>query len=187
MPGFPAPSAARLVKWAGMLATLAMLAMLAWLGARVFWSLNTPTTVAPPVGIETDPVRAAQSIAARHLFGEAPATAPVVLKAAALPDIVLRGVIAPSQPGRPGAAVLTIAGKPAVAVRAGEEVAPGAKLVRVLPGSVEIERSGHVQTLSLADRGKAQTPRAGAEARPPSPPERGKAQLPRKEAGEGGG
>jgi general secretion pathway protein C len=155
---FPRLPSARLIQWAGALATLAMLAVLAWLGATVFWSLNTPTTVPPPVAIETDPVRAAQSITGRHLFGEAPAAParPVVAKATVLPDLTLRGVVAPSRPGQAGAAVLAIAGKPAIAVREGEEVAPGVKLTRVLPGSVEIERDGQSQTLALAERGKSQ-------------------------------
>jgi general secretion pathway protein C len=156
MPGFPALPAARLVQWAGVLATVAVLTLLAWLGATVFWSFNTPTSVAPPAAIETDPVRAAQSIAVRHLFGET-ATAPVVAKASVLPDIVLRGVVAPSLPGRRGIAVLAIGGKPAIAVQSGEEVAPGIKLARVLPTSVELDRAGQTQALSLPERGKVPT------------------------------
>ncbi len=154
---FPLP-AARLVQWAGVLSTLAMLGLLAWLAATVFWSLNTPTTVAPLGAIETDPARAAQSIAARHLFGEAPKAGPALVKATVATDIALRGVVAPSQPGQRGLAVLAIAGKPPISVREGDEVAPGVKLRKVLPKGVELEREGQVQSLPLPERGKGQQP-----------------------------
>lgn len=159
MPRFLPLSAARLVQWSGVLATVAMLALLAWLGAGIFWSLTTPVASAPAVAIETDPARAAQSVAARHLFGEAPPPGTAV-KAVVLPDITLRGVVAPSRQGRPGVAVLTVAGKPPIAVREGEEVAPGVSLHRVLPRSVELERGRQVQTLSLPER-----------TTPPAPPQ----------------
>lgn len=162
MPRFAALPAPRLVRWAGVLATLAMLALLAWVGAIVFWSLNTPAAVAPIAAIETDPARAAQAIVGRHPFGESPKPGATVVKAAVVTDIALRGVVAPTRPGRAGVAVLAIAGKPPVAVREGDEVAPGVKLARVLPTSVELERGTHVQSLSLPERGKS------AQAAPPA-------------------
>lgn len=183
MPPLPIVSRMRLVRWAGMLSTVAMLALLAWLGAVVFWSLNTRSASAPPPAtLETDPVRAAQTIVTRHLFGEVQAAPVAAAKAPALPDVALRGVIAPSQPGRPGSAILAIGGKPAIAVKAGDEIAPGAKLVRVLPGSVEIEQGAEVKTVSLAERGKAQAPRKEAQPQAASPPEQERARQSRKEA-----
>jgi general secretion pathway protein C len=147
----PLPTA-RVIQWSGVLAMVAMLALLAWLGATIFWSLTAPVVSAPVVAIETDPVRAAQSITARHLFGEAPQAGTAVVKAVVLPDITLRGVVAPSRPGRPGVAVLAVAGKPPISVREGEEVVPGVNLHRVLPRSVELERGRQVQSLSLPER-----------------------------------
>lgn len=162
MPRFPSLPGARLAQWAGALATLAMLGLLAWLGATVFWRLNTPETVAPLAAIETDPQRAAQAITSRHLFGEAPRLAAGAVKATVLTDIALRGVVAPSRPGQLGIAVLAIAGKPATAVREGDEVAPGVRLTKVLPASVELERGSQVQSLPLPERGKSQPPRKDA-------------------------
>jgi general secretion pathway protein C len=152
MPRFAPLPGARLLQWSGALALAAMIAMLAWLGANIFWSLTTPATPTPVVAIETDPVRAAQSITARHLFGEAPQAGAAVVKAVVLPDITLRGVVAPSRPGRPGIAVLAVAGKPPISVREGEEVVPGVTLHRVLPRSVELERGRQVQSLALPER-----------------------------------
>ena len=161
MPRFLPLPAARVAQWAGILATIAMLALLAWLGARIFWSITTPVASPPVVAIETDPARAAQAVASRHLFGEAPLPGAAV-KAVVLPDITLRGVVAPSREGRPGVAVLTVAGKPPISVREGEEVVPGVVLHRVLPRSIELERGRQVQTISLPERSTPAAP-------PPAP------------------
>jgi len=152
MPRFQPLHTARVAQWSGVLATMAMLGLLAWLGARIFWSLTTPVASPPVVAIETDPARAAQNITARHLFGEAPLPGAAVVKAVVLPDITLRGVVAPSGKGRTGVAVLTVAGKPPISVREGEEVVPGVTLHRVLPRSIELERGRQVQTISLPER-----------------------------------
>jgi hypothetical protein len=149
---------ARALHWAGWLATLAMLALLAWLGARVFWSLYTPATAAPVVVMETDAARAAQTVAAQHLFGEPAAAKAAIAQPQALPDITLRGVIAASGPRQPAVAVLAIGGKPSISVREGEEVMPGVSLRRVLARQVELERSGQVQSLSLPESRKPGAP-----------------------------
>jgi hypothetical protein len=147
---------ARGMQWLGRLATLGMLAVLAWLCARIFWSLSTAATPEPSVAIELDPARAAQAVAARHLFGEAasPAANTAVAQSSALPDITLRGVIAPVRPGQPAVAVLAIAGKASISVREGEEAMPGVSLHRVLARQVELKHNGQIQSLALPEKGK---------------------------------
>ncbi|HSQ04459.1 MAG TPA: type II secretion system protein N [Burkholderiales bacterium] len=159
------------MKWLSAAATLAMLALLAWLGASIFWRLTTPATVEPVVAIETNPARIAQTVTARHLFGEAPPPSAVLAKGKAPTDIKLRGVIAPSRPGQPAVAVLSIGGKASISVREGEEPVPGITLHRVFAREVEIKRNGQIQSLSLPDRQPA--PVAGAPP-PPAAPQRGK-------------
>ena len=142
----------RAIPWLGRLATIAMIALLAWLGARVFWALTAPATPEPPIAVDTDPSRVAQSIAARHLFGEAPKQG--TRTAGTDSTAKLYGVVASTGKGRPGIAILSIQGKPAVAVREGEEISPGVTLHRVLARSVEVSQGGVIQELRLPERGK---------------------------------
>lgn len=103
--------------------------------------------------MDTEPLRAAQSVAARHLFGEAPAQ---LTKGGARPEanLKLHGVFAPTRPDHAAIAILSSQGKPAVAVRVGEEILPGVKLHRVFPRSVEIDQGGQIVPLMLPERGK---------------------------------
>ena len=154
MRAWPQFSTETLIPWLGRLATLLMLALLAWLCANIYWSLSAPNTPRPATGIDTDPQHTAQAIASRHLFGmSAPATAGAPA-ASAPSDIRLNGAIAAEAPGKPAYALLAIEGKPAQVVREGDEVAPGITLQRVLPRQVELSRGGHTETLSLPQRGK---------------------------------
>jgi hypothetical protein len=126
--------------------------------------------------METDAARAAQTVAAQHLFGEPAAPKAAIAPAQALPDITLRGVIAASGPRQPAVAVLAIGGKPSISVREGEEVMPGVSLRRVLARQVELERSGHsgqIQSLSLPESRKpgAQTPPESVKPGTQKPPE----------------
>jgi len=151
---FVSSLAPRAIPWLGKLATIAIIALLAWLGARLFWNLTVPATAEPAIVVDTDPSGVAQMIAARHLFGEAPAqvTAGNVARSAA--DIKLHGVVAPARPGHTAIAILSSKGKPAVAIRLGEEILPGVTLHRVLPRSVEIDQGGQILLLTLPERGK---------------------------------
>ncbi len=146
--------APRALQWLGKLATIAIIAGLAWLGARVFWNLTAPTTPEPAMVIDTDPLRVAQAVAARHLFGVAPA---VTRGAGARSEfnLKLHGVVAPAGRGQIAIAILSSKGKPAVAVRVGDEVLPGVTLHRVLPRSVEIDQEGQILLLSLPELGKS--------------------------------
>ena len=151
---FVSSLAPRAIPWLGRLATLAVIALLAWLGARLFWALTAPATPEPAIAVDTDPSRVAQTIVARHLFGEAPAQGTAGAVASRSADIKLHGVVAPGKRGHTAIAILSSKGRPAVVVRVGDEIVPGVTLQRVLPRSVEIDQGGQVLTLTLPDRGK---------------------------------
>jgi general secretion pathway protein C len=142
----------RAIRWLGRVATLTMIALLAWTGARVFWSLTSPATPEAPTAVDTDPSRVAQAIAARHLFGEAPqqGTRTTVAESTAK----LYGVVTPTAKGQRGIAIISVQGRPALAFREGEEIAPGLTLHRVLARAVEVSQGGGVQVLRLPERGK---------------------------------
>jgi general secretion pathway protein C len=144
--------ALRALPWLGRLATIALIALLAWLGARAFWDLTAPATPEPAIAVDTDPSRVAQAVTARHLFGEGPGQG--IWTAGTGNAAKLYGVVAPTGKGRGGIAILSIQGKPAVAVREGDEFASGVTLHRVLARSVEISQGGVIQVLTLPERGK---------------------------------
>jgi general secretion pathway protein C len=150
---FVASLAPRVLPWLGRLATVAMIALLAWLGARIFWSLTVPAVPEPAIAVDTDPARVAQTVAARHLFGKAPEQG-VRGAGASAADAKLYGVVSPSGKGRTGIAIVSVQGKPAVAFREGDEIAAGVTLHRVLVRSVEISQGGIIQVLTLPQRGK---------------------------------
>lgn len=145
---FPTP-ATTLMPWLGHLASLLMLAALAWLCASIYWSLTAPVTVRPAGNIETDLQRVTSSIVSRHPFGIAPALPRPT--AAPSSDIKLQGVIAAQKEGQPAYALLSLEGKSPLVVHEGDEFAPGTILKRVLPREVEIQRGGQNLTLSLPD------------------------------------
>ena len=133
---------------------VAIIALLAWLGARVFWNLAAPATPEPAMVVDTDALRVAQALAARHVFGVAPAQERIGAGGTTAAGLKLHGVVAPGRRGHTAIAIFSSQGKPAVAVRVGEEVLPGVTLHRVLPRSVEIDQGGQILTLALPERGK---------------------------------
>jgi len=147
---FP-PSSAWIMPWLGRFVSIAMLALLAWLLADIYWALTAAESPRPVSSVETDPQRALQAISGRHLFGVAPAGAAV---STAPTDIRLSGAIAAQHPGQRAYAVLVVEGKRAQMVREGEEVVPGITLQRVMPRQVELLRGGQTQILMLPQRGK---------------------------------
>ena len=142
----------RAIRWLGRLAAIAMLALLAWTGAHIFWTITSPATPEAPTAVDTEPSRVAQAVAARHLFGEAPpqGTRTTVAESTAK----LYGVVTPTGKGQRGIAIISVQGKPALAVREGEEIAPGLTLHRVLARAVEVSQGGGIQVLRLPERGK---------------------------------
>lgn len=142
-----------LTLWLGRLATLVMLALVAWLASRIFWSLNTPDTTRPATALPTDPQQAVQTLTAKHLFGVAP-TNPTASSSMTAVDLRLNGTLAAQKEGQPAYAILAFEGKPPQVVREGAEIAPGITLERVMARQVEILRNGQKQTLSLPESGK---------------------------------
>lgn len=142
---------ARLMPWLGGVAALLMLALLAWLGASIFWTLSAPESARPSAAIDTDLQRILPALADRHLFG----VYQVAVATSAPSNIRLNGVIAAQRPGHRAYALLVVEGKPAQLVREGEEIAPGITLQRVLARQVDILRGGQTQTLALPESAKA--------------------------------
>lgn len=127
------------------------LAAAAWFSASWYWRLRAPQTVALPPATLTDPVIAARSVGARHLFGETP---PNVATAKPASRFTLLGVAAHS--GRsPGFAIIQEDGKPALGFVQGENISDGTKLLAIHATSVEIERNGGREVLTLADPSNA--------------------------------
>lgn len=157
----------RLMPWLGRLAALLMLAVLAWLGANIFWTLSAPEAISPSAPLDTDLQRSVPALTERHLFGLHVAATPA---AAAPSNIRLNGVIAAQKPGHRAFALLVVEGKPAQLVREGDEIAPGITLQRVLERQVEIQRGGQSQTLSLPESAKPQGAPgvASADGKPPA-------------------
>ncbi len=149
----PARLPATLIPWLGRLTALLMLALLAWLGTNIFWTLSTKVNLPPAMSLETDPTRAAQATISRHMFGE---LASGEATPAASLDIRLTGVMAPLHPGKSALAFLSVDGKPAVALHEGDEVASGITLNRVMPRQVELLSGGRPMLVSLPQRGKAE-------------------------------
>lgn len=151
------PFSARAMTWIGRLASLGMLALLAWLAAHIYWRLTVAEPPPSMLAAETDPPRAAARISSHHLFGVAADTevaASNVATPIATPalNIQLKGAIAAQRPGERAYAVLVIEGEPAQVVREGDDVAPGITLQRVLTREVELLRGGRVQVLHLPER-----------------------------------
>jgi general secretion pathway protein C len=151
---FVSSLAPRAIAWLGKLATITVIALLAWAGARIFWNITAPLTPEPAMVVDTDPLRVAQAVAAHHLFGAAPAREALGAGDATASGLKLHGVVAPGRRGQTAIAIFSVQGKPAVAVRAGEEVLPGVTLRRVLPRSAEIDQGGQILLLTLPERGK---------------------------------
>lgn len=146
-PGLTALNMAALMPWLGHLATVVALALLAWLCARIYWSLTPAPSPAIARSIDTNPQHTAQTLASRHLFGIS--AAPVSLAASDPGDLRLQGVIAAQSEGQPAYALIVVEGKPAQVIRESAEVAPGIILNRVMTREVELLRNGQPLTLTL--------------------------------------
>lgn len=125
------------------LLTLAALALLGLVLAYWTWVWLAPSAEprAPPVVPPTAGVGVALG-----LFGGAPSGSGV----AAPTGIAIRllGIVAATQGGR-GVAAVQLEGKTIVAVREGQDIAPGIRLAEVAPRHVILERGGVRETLSL--------------------------------------
>jgi general secretion pathway protein C len=135
---------ARFGVWLPALAWAVALALTAWIAAIWYWRLAAPRPEQSVYAAQTDPVAAAREVATRHVFG-----APAQVATVAPPSqFQLLGVAANSGPSR-GFAILQIVGQQAVPVIQGEELAPGVRLEKILPQSVELSIGGVRQSVPL--------------------------------------
>lgn len=132
------------------LAWLLALGLTAWFAAQWYWQIKAPGVTAHPQTLVSEPIAAARELAARHLFGFAPPPVAGATQAVSNSRFTLIGVAAHSG-NTPGFAVIQEEGKTAAGFVQGEEVAPGVKLARILPGAVELERNGSRETVRLPD------------------------------------
>jgi len=101
-------------------------------------------------------------VEAGRLFGVAVFAASPVTQGVALPDVRLVGVFATqsrnspaedgkpaARTGQPGFAVLQLDSRSQIGVAAGEEIAPGTRLLEVHPDHVLLERAGVRQRVNL--------------------------------------
>ncbi|HEX5127908.1 MAG TPA: type II secretion system protein N [Rhodocyclaceae bacterium] len=133
------------------LAWLLALALSAWIAAGWYWRIAGTRPERSQYAALTDPLAAAREVSSHHLFGtstQSGADSPV----ASVGQFRLLGVAANSGKS-PGFAVLQEAGLPSISVVEGEDIAPGVKLLKVLPQSVELSRNGARETLRLSDAG----------------------------------
>ena len=122
------------------LATIAALLSLGFVLAYWTWAWFAPGVEPRAPGIAAgNGTLGAQSVAAASLFGnrqrDGNAPAPTGLA------IELHGVMAASA-GKAGYAVLQLDGKRNLAVREGQDIAPGIRLAEVRPDHVILERNG---------------------------------------------
>ncbi|HEX4599533.1 MAG TPA: type II secretion system protein N [Burkholderiaceae bacterium] len=101
-----------------------------------YWAIRlvTPPPAPAPAPAQAVAVHDPDPVLIARAFGQVELAAP-----GAFANIQLAGVYAA---GRDSAAVFMVGDRPAKAVRIGEEVAPGSKLVEVDPQSVTLESGG---------------------------------------------
>lgn len=138
------------------LATLAAIALFAWVAAQWGWRAFGPAT--PPVPPAPTPEPWAAAINAAHLFGD-PGAAPVAGAPVAMQgETRLLGVFAEANGG--GFALFRLADRGPVLVRAGNDIAKDVKLELVRPGGVRIRDHGEVREIVLRPAVSTATPSA---------------------------
>ena len=142
------PSATRI---APLLAWGAALSITAWVGADLFWRATAPRPAALPVAIPSDPQVAAQSIAGRHLMGQATPGGPAAPVAA--PERYALQAVVTGGDGRPGWAILSVDGGPQQGIVEGQDIQPGVRLLRLHADNVEISSGGARRVVRLVERG----------------------------------
>src|SRR5262245_31506785 len=110
----------------GTLIVAALVVVLGWQLAHWTWVFVAP---APIASAPTAPDSAADLAVAARLFG---GTSTGAVASAAPSSLRLKGVVAPT-PGTAASAIFNTGGTRDVSVYIGNEVAPGVKLVEVLP------------------------------------------------------
>lgn len=164
----------RLAPLLPVVAWLLVAGIVAWIAAGWYWRLAAQRSEQAVPSVATDVPSVTREIISRNLFGQpvsnAGDTAPVSTS-----RYRLIGVAANSGTAK-GFAIIQVDDKTSLPAIEGEEFEPGVKLLRVLPRSVEIERNGLRETLSLADNAAAGAtpaltqPPPATQAPPPPPP-----------------
>lgn len=138
----------------------------AWVAADLFWRLLAPHPAVFPIIYESDPVKSAQAIGARHLMGEGVALA----GAGDNGRFALFGVVTGDE-RHPGFAVLGVDGAAPTGVLLGQEIAPGVVLTRILADRVELRSGTETQSLLLPPAGSGPAvPAAPVSVLPPPAP-----------------
>lgn len=141
--------------WLARLITLALLALLAWLCASIYWVLAVPDAPALPAEEVMEPAQLLSALEQRHLFGKAAqslvqeAGPAIAASAVSFDNLRLLGIIAATRPGQPAYALLARDGQSPQVIREGEDFEPGLRLSKVSPKEIEILGSGQSFKLSL--------------------------------------
>ena len=130
---------------AGTLVVAVLVLVLAWQLAHWTWVFMAP---APSVSASATEGTTDLAVAAR-LFGGTASGAPATASAAS--SLRLKGVVAPT-PGVAASAIFNTGGARDVSIYIGNDVAPGVKLVEVLPDAVVVSRSGLRERIELESR-----------------------------------
>jgi hypothetical protein len=132
----------RVAAW---LATLAAVALLAWLVAQWGWRAFGPSPTAVPAAPTPEPWSPA--ITSARIFGEPGATPSTAAPAAMQGETRLLGVFAEANGA--GFALFRLADRGPVLVRSGSEIAKDVQLEAVRPGGVRIRDHGVVREIML--------------------------------------
>ncbi len=130
-------------------AWLLALALVAAVCATLFWRFTAPPMIELPVRLDTDPRAVAQRIAGQQPFGGEAATAAVPTHAAVADTRFTVIGVATGFAGGPGFALLKDGNGDPRAFVAGDEIASGIHLARILPDGVEIDRGGKTERIRL--------------------------------------
>ena len=105
-----------------------------------------------PPAINSDAQAVALTVAARHLFGQTAAS-----QAGEAPAVAQYRVIGlmTASPGAPGFAILGKNGTPPVVALEGDTIAPGVKLVQVLPRQAQLLVNGRSETVDVPESANA--------------------------------
>ena len=136
------------VTWIVRLSTAMLIALAATLTAHWFWIFAAPSFAEPPSSSIAESLRPVDAIRRANLFGANIQVSPP-MAAGAPTDLVLRGILADRNGGM---AIIAVDRHQTVAVRAGEDVAPGIRLQRVRPDHVVVEQHGVRRHLEIAPR-----------------------------------
>ena len=154
--------------WFYRLVHVILIALIAWFGAGLVWLILAPRAtppVAAPARVKTsaavlDMTPLVTLFGGRQAEGEASASSL---------SVKLRGVIA-ARDDQPAVAIFERNGAPALALRTGEELEPGVRLIEVAADHAVVDNHGRHERIELDATAAAQGIVAANGAPPPQPP-----------------